>query len=63
MIDITFGEFDDGHKPISRHVYWWDRGHFRQITSFDADQTVNVHIDGEFADVFNRVRDVPVGRG
>lgn len=63
MVDITLSEFDRGHKPISRHVYWWDRGEFFPITSFDADQTVNVHIDGEFAEVFRRVADIPVGRG
>ncbi|GAB1508482.1 DUF1444 domain-containing protein [Actinophytocola sp. KF-1] len=63
MINITLSEFEDGHKPISRHVYWWDRGVFLPITGFGADGTVNVHIDGEFADVFNHVCDIPVGQG
>jgi hypothetical protein len=63
MIGITLAEFDEGHKPISRHVYWWDRGEFSQITSFAEDGTVNVHIDGGFEDVFHRVTDIPVGQG
>lgn len=63
MVNITLSEFDDGHKPISRHVYWWDRGEFFPITSFAEDDTVNVHIDGAFADVFARVCDIPVGQG
>jgi hypothetical protein len=63
MINITLSEFDGGHKPISRHVYWWDRGEFVSITSFGEDDMVNVHIDGGFADVFHRVSDIPVGRG
>ncbi|MFC4853260.1 hypothetical protein [Actinophytocola glycyrrhizae] len=63
MAAMTVGAFDDGHKPVSRHLYWWDRGRFTSITSFEPDGTVNVHIDGGFADVFERVCDVPVGRG
>ena len=63
MINITLSEFDGGHKPISKHLYWWDRGEFFPITSFAADDTVNIHIDGAFADVFYRVTDNPVGQG
>lgn len=63
LIGITLGEFDEGHKPISRHVYWWHRGRFTPITGFEEDGTVNVHIDGEFEAVFNRVCAVPAGEG
>lgn len=63
MINITINEFDDGHKPISRHVYWWYRGEFTMITSFAEDDTVNVHVDGPFGDVVERVLDIPVGQG
>lgn len=63
MINITINEFDDGHKPISRHVYWWYGGEFTAITSFADDGTVNVHVDGPFGDVVQRVLDIPVGQG
>ncbi|MGB3441876.1 MAG: hypothetical protein WBA97_24285 [Actinophytocola sp.] len=63
MINVTLDEFDEGHKPISRHVYWWYRGEFTMVTSFDEDGTVNVHVDGPFGDVVERVLDIPVGQG
>ena len=63
MINITIDEFDEGHKPISRHVYWWYRGEFEMITSFEEDGMVNVHVDGPFGDVVERVLDIPVGQG
>lgn len=63
MINITFAEFDDGHKPISRHVHWWYGGEFTQVTSLAEDDTVNVHVDGPFGDVVERVLDIPVGQG
>jgi hypothetical protein len=63
MINITLGEFDEGHKPISRHVYWWDRGEFTAVTGFAEDETVNVHVEGAFGNVVERVLAIPVGRG
>lgn len=63
MINVTLNEFDEGHKPISRHVYWWDRGAFEKVTSLAEDGTVNVHVDGPFGDVVERVLDIPVGQG
>jgi hypothetical protein len=63
MINITLNEFDDGHKPISRHVYWWYQGEFTKVTSLAEDETVNVHVEGPFGDVVERVLDIPVGQG
>ena len=63
MVGMTVGAFDDGHKPISKHLYWWNRGEFSAITRFGEDDTVEIHIDGEFADAFNRVADLPAGQG
>ncbi|MBB4912008.1 hypothetical protein [Actinophytocola algeriensis] len=63
MVAMTGGAFDDGHKPISRHLYWWNRGEFSAITRYGEDDTVEIHVDGEFADAFHRVTDIPVGRG
>ena len=63
MIGITLGEFDDGHKPISRHVYWWYAGEFTKVTGLAEDGTVNVHVDGPFGEVVERVLDIPVGQG
>lgn len=63
MINLTLDEFDEGHKPISRHIYWWYQGEFTKVTSFAEDKTVNVHVDGPFGDVVERVLDIPVGQG
>jgi hypothetical protein len=63
MVAMTTSAFDDGHKPISKHLYWWNRGEFTAITRFGEGDTVEIHIDGEFAEAFYRVTDTPVGQG
>ncbi|MFL6119968.1 hypothetical protein [Actinophytocola sp.] len=47
--------YDTEVGPISPHVYWWQDGHFQQITHRDSDGRIEVHLEGGFGEVFTRL--------
>ncbi|GAA4021702.1 hypothetical protein GCM10022247_52380 [Allokutzneria multivorans] len=42
--------------PLSPHVHWWNKGEFQQLTRHDeAEGSIEIHVDGGFADMFRRL--------
>ncbi|MCP3803160.1 hypothetical protein NLX83_28170 [Allokutzneria sp. A3M-2-11 16] len=56
MASMALNGFADEVGPITPYVYWWHDGVFQQLTKHDEDeQTIEVHVDDGFADVFHRL--------
>lgn len=47
----VFGEAPGGVSPF---VYWWRAGELTQVTGFDDDGALQVHVDGDLAELLNR---------
>jgi hypothetical protein len=54
MVQLTLRAFGDAVGSLSPHVYWWDGGAYRQLTSFDGDG-VTITADPDLTDVLNRL--------
>ena len=56
MASLATNGYADEVGPLSPHVYWWDNGEFQQLTKHnEREKTIEVHVDGGFGDVLNRL--------
>ncbi|ALX05948.1 hypothetical protein [Aeromicrobium erythreum] len=54
MARFTALGYSDGVGQVSPHLYWWNGSAYVQLTRFDDEGTMSIHVDSDFADVLQR---------